>query len=58
MLYSLYEAQHAALQPARFAAELARGVFDNPFSPWSYAPYARRLSAASELFLRDRKSVV
>ncbi len=52
MLYSLYEAQHLALAPMRLAAELSRGWFGNPFSPWSYAPFARRLAASSDLFLR------
>ncbi len=52
MLYSLYEAQHLALAPMRLAAELSRGWFGNPFSPWAYAPFARRLAASSDLFLR------
>jgi poly(3-hydroxybutyrate) depolymerase len=52
VLYSLYEAQHLALAPARFMAELSRGWFGHPFSPWAYAPFARRLAASSDLFLR------
>ncbi|HWA38104.1 MAG TPA: polyhydroxyalkanoate depolymerase [Burkholderiales bacterium] len=52
MLYSLYEAQHLALAPMRFAAELSRGWFGNPFSPWAYTPFAKRLAASSDLFLR------
>jgi len=52
VLYSLYEAQHAALAPFRLAAELSRGWFGNPFSPLSYSPLARRLAAGSDLFLR------
>ena len=52
MLYSLYEAQHAALQPLRLAAELSRGWFGHPFSPLAYAPMSRRLAAGSDLFLR------
>jgi poly(3-hydroxybutyrate) depolymerase len=52
VLYSLYEAQHTALAPMRFMAELSRGWFGNPFSPWAYAPFARRLAASSDLFLR------
>jgi poly(3-hydroxybutyrate) depolymerase len=52
MLYSLYEAQHMALAPARFWAELARGWFGHPFSPLIYLPHARRLAASSDLFLR------
>jgi len=52
VLYSLYEAQHMALAPMRFTAELWRGWFGNPFSPWAYAPFAKRLAASSDLFLR------
>src|SRR5262249_1554879 len=35
-----------------YLAELSRGWFGHPFSPFSYAPFARRLAATSELFLR------
>src|SRR4249920_3172261 len=52
LLYSLYEAQHMALTPYRYLAELSRGWFGHPFSPLAYAPFARRLAASSELFLR------
>jgi len=52
LLYSLYEAQHMALVPFRFMAELSRGWFGHPFSPFAYSPFAKRLAASSELFLR------
>jgi poly(3-hydroxybutyrate) depolymerase len=52
MLYSLYETQHTLLGPWRFAAEAARGWFGHPFSPFSYSPIARRITASTELFLR------
>ncbi|MDA0274800.1 MAG: polyhydroxyalkanoate depolymerase [Proteobacteria bacterium] len=52
MLYSLYEAQHALLGPWRHAAELARGWYAHPFSPFSYTPMGRRMAASSDLFLR------
>ena len=52
MLYSLYEAQHTALTPYRYLAELTRGWYGNPFSPFHYHPFASRLAAASDLFLR------
>ena len=52
MLYSLYEAQHLALLPMRYMAELTRGWFGNPFSPLAYSPFSRRLAASSDLFLR------
>src|SRR5512134_2507969 len=52
MLYSLHEAQHVALAPWRYLAELSRGWFGHPFSPLIYVPLAKRLAASSELFLR------
>ena len=52
MLYSLYEAQHQALVPLRFWAELSRGWLGHPFSPFIYLPLAKRLAATSDLFLR------
>jgi poly(3-hydroxybutyrate) depolymerase len=52
VLYSLYEAQHAALEPLRLMAELSRGWFGHPFSPLSYIPMSRRVAAGSDLFLR------
>src|SRR5258708_35531036 len=52
MLYSLYEAQHTALMPLRYWAELSRGWFGHPFSPFVHLPLARRVAAAGDLFLR------
>jgi poly(3-hydroxybutyrate) depolymerase len=52
MLYSLYEAQHTALVPFRLIAELSRGWFGHPFSPWAHLPMSRRVAASSDLFLR------
>ena len=52
MLYSLYEAEHAALVPLRFLAELTRGWFGHPFSPFAHHPLSRRFAASSDLFLR------
>ena len=52
MLYSLFEAQHVALAPMRMAAELSRGWFGHPFSPWSMTPMAKEITAGSDLFLR------
>jgi poly(3-hydroxybutyrate) depolymerase len=36
----------------RYLAELSRGWFGHPFSPFAYSPFSRRLAASSELFLR------
>jgi poly(3-hydroxybutyrate) depolymerase len=52
VLYTLYEAQHTALVPFRFMAELSRGWFGHPFSPLAHFPLSRRLAASSDLFLR------
>src|SRR4051812_7500491 len=52
LLYSLFEAQHAALAPMRFMAELSRGWFGHPFSPLSQTPLAKEITAGSDLFLR------
>ena len=52
MLYKMFETQHQLLGPWRYAAEAARGWFGHPFSPFSYSPIARRITASSELFLR------
>jgi poly(3-hydroxybutyrate) depolymerase len=52
MLYSFYEAQHTALAPLRLIAELSRGWFGHPFSPWAHLPMSRRVAASSDLFLR------
>jgi poly(3-hydroxybutyrate) depolymerase len=52
MLYSFYEAQHAALAPFRYFAEFSHGWLDHPFSPFSHLPFARRFAASQDLFLR------
>ena len=52
MLYGLYEAQHTALAPWRALAEISRGWFGHPFSPFAHLPLSRRLAASSDLFLR------
>ena len=52
LLYSLFEAQHAALAPMRLMAELSRGWFGHPFSPFSLTPLAKEITAGSDLFLR------
>ncbi len=52
MLYNLYETNHLLLGPWRIAAESARGWFGHPFSPLAYSPMARRITAATDLFLR------
>jgi len=41
-----------ALVPLRFWAEMWRGWFGHPFSPFIYMPHAKRMAASSDLFLR------
>ncbi len=36
----------------RFMAELSRGWFGHPFSPFAHSPLAREITAGSDLFLR------
>ena len=52
LLYSLFEAQHAALAPMRLMAEWSRGWFGHPFSPFALSPMAKEITASSDLFLR------
>jgi len=52
LLYSLFEAQHAALAPMRLMAEWSRGWFGHPFSPFALTPMAKEITASSDLFLR------
>src|ERR1700741_3660049 len=52
MLYNLYEAQHTALTPYRYLAELIRGWYGTRSTPFPDLPLASRLAAGSDLFLR------
>lgn len=52
MIYQLYDLMHAALTPARIAAEAARVTFQNPMNPLSYTNAGRTLAANAELFER------
>src|SRR3954462_1799025 len=52
MLYSLYEAQHLALEPWRYMAEWSRGWLGHSFSPFAHLRLSRRVAASSDLFLR------
>src|SRR4029079_19673869 len=49
-LYWLYEAGHAALQPARAYADVAKLFFRNPFNPVAHTTYGKTMAAAAELF--------
>lgn len=49
MLYSLYEAQHAAFAPFRLAIDHGQHLFRSPFNPLSYTPGGRMLAAACDV---------
>ncbi len=52
MLYDIREAQRAFLNPLSDWADSMRRLYTNPYSPLSYSPFARRISAGLELVHR------
>jgi poly(3-hydroxybutyrate) depolymerase len=54
-LYWLYEAGHAALQPARAFADVTRLYFKNPLNPFAHTTYGKSLAATAELFERSTR---
>src|SRR5881394_2001767 len=54
-LYWMYEAGHAALQPARALADITRLAFKNPFNPLAHTTYGKSMAAATELFERSTR---
>jgi poly(3-hydroxybutyrate) depolymerase len=52
VLYHLYELGHAAISPARAAANSTRYLFRNPFNPLSYTHLGRNTAAAAEVLER------
>ncbi len=54
-LYWMYEAGHAALQPARALADVTRLYFKNPFNPLAHTTYGKSMAAAAELFERSTR---
>ena len=55
LLYHWYEMSHAALKPARAAAEAAQHLFESPFNPFAYTAFGRHASAACEVFERTTR---
>jgi poly(3-hydroxybutyrate) depolymerase len=51
-VYSLYEATHAALGPARALSDATRAYFLNPGNPLSHTPWGKSVAAACEVFER------
>ncbi|GGE29672.1 esterase [Agaricicola taiwanensis] len=54
-LYMMYEASHAALNPARTMAEATKLYFRNPINPWSHTALGRSWAAAAEVFERTTR---
>ncbi|SON58288.1 polyhydroxyalkanoate depolymerase, intracellular [Hartmannibacter diazotrophicus] len=53
--YQLYEFNHAAMGPARVAADMTRLCFQNPLNPLTHTDYGRSIAAACELFERSTR---
>src|SRR6185295_7558731 len=54
-LYWMYEAGHAALQPARAFADMTKLFYKNPFNPVAHTTYGKTMAAAAELFERSTR---
>jgi poly(3-hydroxybutyrate) depolymerase len=54
-LYWLYEMGHAALNPARAAADATRLLFRNPLNPLYSTSFGKSVVAAAELFERSTR---
>jgi poly(3-hydroxybutyrate) depolymerase len=55
MLYHWYELSHAAVRPARAAADSYRLFLNNPFNPLTHTPVGRHAAAALEVFERTTR---
>ena len=55
MLYHWYVAGHAAVRPARAAADNTRMFFRNPFNPLTHTTVGRSAAAACEVFERTTR---
>jgi poly(3-hydroxybutyrate) depolymerase len=54
-LYWLYEMSHAALNPARAAADATRLLFKNPLNPLYFTRFGKSVAAACEVFERSTR---
>lgn len=52
MLYYFYELNHAAMAPARAAADMGRLFFRNPVNPASQTSFGKGMAASFEMFER------
>lgn len=55
MFYQLYELNHAALRPARIAAEVGRMALRSPYNVFAGTPLGRSLAAGFEVFERTTR---
>ncbi|MGE0698191.1 MAG: polyhydroxyalkanoate depolymerase, partial [Hyphomicrobiaceae bacterium] len=55
MLYHWYELGHAAVRPARVAADSCRLMLSNPFNPLTHTSIGRHAAAALEVFERTTR---
>ena len=55
MLYHWYQAGHAAVKPARAAADSYRMFFKNPFNPLTHTSVGRSAAAACKVFERTTR---
>ncbi|MGD9804868.1 MAG: polyhydroxyalkanoate depolymerase [Hyphomicrobiaceae bacterium] len=55
MLYHWYELGHAAVRPARVAADSCRLMLTNPFNPLTHTSVGRHTAAALEVFERTTR---
>ncbi len=52
MIYQVHEAQRAILNPVSSWANAMSQLYSNPYSPFTYAPFAKRAAAGFELIHR------
>jgi poly(3-hydroxybutyrate) depolymerase len=55
VLYHWYELSHAAVRPARVAADSCKLFFNNPFNPLTHTSIGRHAVAACEVFERTTR---
>ena len=55
MLYQLHEFQRSILQPLSRLADASAQIYTNPYSPFAYTPFSRRMAATFDLVHRIGK---
>ena len=54
-MYWMYEMAYASLNPARFATDATKILFQNPLNPWSYTDVGKSIAAGCEVFERTTR---